>query len=493
MKKNNRESLMIKRNRKGVIGFLLTMAVGVALGAAALVVSNEIQKEGEKSALQDRAPSSPAAVEKAFEDYQNAYKAYQHAAGIGRKDVEKYRQNYLEAKRKLEVEIFRNTPGVSDMDMSKFTERESQTSDSSAPSTEGTSSSEAQSGNPFAENDLILTENDYSVANAPAANSATDSPAAGAQDSADSDSTESEQQTSTSSSSPTEEARDTSAPEESQITGMEYYRVKSGDSLYKICQRYYGNGGMWSHILKYQIPSIVATPNLIFPGQLIALPRGLTHDRGQDSFVSPGSTPAPDSGDDDNNDYQSASPGDAGDESWQTRFQRDYLISDHSLTNAGTMTVAEIQKFLESKGSVLAKPYRGSNPAKMIYEAAQKYKINPQVILTRLQCEQGLISKKSATQKQLDWALGVGCYDSGNWNQKFKGFDKQVEFAAATYRRHYDNAQQRLKNGENITMTIDGQRVNIKNAATYSFYKYCPHFQGNKLFYDVWNGYKRAF
>jgi len=113
--------------------------------------------------------------------------------------------------------------------------------------------------------------------------------------------------------------------------------------------------------------------------------------------------------------------------------------------------------------------------------------------LCRLQCEQGLISKKSASQKQLDWALGVGCYDSGNWNQKFKGLDKQIEFAAATYRRHFDHAKSRIEKGEKISMTIDGQSVTVKNAASYSFYKYCPHFQGNKLFYDVWNGYRKSF
>jgi len=157
------------------------------------------------------------------------------------------------------------------------------------------------------------------------------------------------------------------------------------------------------------------------------------------------------------------------------------------------MTVAQIQKFLEAKNSVLAKPYRGSSPAQMIYDAARKYSINPQVILTRLQCEQGLISKSTATEHKLDWALGVGCYDSGNWNQKFKGFDKQIEYAAHTYRRHYDDAKAKLDRGEKVVMTIDGKRVQVKNAATYSFYKYCPHFQGNKLFFDVWRGYRSKF
>ncbi|MFZ5949703.1 MAG: LysM peptidoglycan-binding domain-containing protein [Candidatus Rifleibacteriota bacterium] len=465
---------MIKRNRKGVIGFLLTMAVGVALGAAALVVSTEIKKDGQASPLAAaKSPSSPEAVEKAFEDYQQAYKAYQQAVGLGRKDVQKYADAYQAAKQRLEIEIFRNTPGVSEMDMNKFESEKGSGSDSSG-STATLPSGEPVDGevviNPFAETSINLTgqtqTSSQSQAQAPQADT---SPAPAQALSA---------------------ATENKPISDNQITGMDYYRVKSGDSLSKICERFYGDSGMWVHILKYQIPSIVSTPNLIFPGQMIALPKGFSRDKQADSHVSNDSSSSSQNNSTPQGNHQVAAP---GDESWQTRFQKDYLISDHTLTNSNTMTVAQIQRFLDAKGSCLAKPYRGSTPAQMIYNAAKKYGINPQVLLCRLQCEQGLISKKTATQKQLDWALGVGCYDSGNWNQSFKGLDKQIEFAAATYRRHFDNAQSRIKSGEKITMTIDGQSVRIKNAASYSFYKYCPHFQGNKLFYDVWNGYKKSF
>jgi len=462
---------MIKRNRKGVIGFLLTMAVGVALGAAALVVSTEIKKDGQASPLTAaKSPSSPEAVEKAFEDYQRAYKAYQQAVGLGRKDVQKYADAYQAAKQRLEVEIFRNTPGVSEMDMNKFEpKQDSGSSGSAATLPSGESVDGEVVINPFAETNINLTGQTQTSNQAQAQTAQADSSAP-----------------TTRVSNETAEIKPVS---DNQITRMDYYRVKSGDSLSKICERYYGDSGMWVHILKYQIPTIAATPNLIFPGQMIALPRGFSRDKQADSHVSN------DSGSSQNDSswqgsHQVAAP---GDESWQTRFQKDYLISDHTLTNSNTMTVAQIQRFLDARGSCLAKPYRGSTPAQMIYNAAKKFGINPQVLLVRLQCEQGMISKKTATQKQLDWALGVGCYDSGNWNQNYKGLDKQIEFAAATYRRHFDNAQARLKSGEKITMTIDGQSVRVKNAASYSFYKYCPHFQGNKLFYDVWNGYKKSF
>ena len=428
---------MIKQNRRGVIGFLLTMAVGAALGAAALVVSSEIKKDiGSETLKAASDPSSPAAVEKAFEDYQQAYKAYQQAVGLGRKDIAKYASAYREAKRRLELEIFRNTPGVSDMDMNKFEAHSNASSDGS----------DIANNNPFAGNEIVLTADDSSA---------------------------------------TTLGQSGSLTEKSGIVGMDYYRVKSGDSLSRICQRYYGNSGMWSHILKYQIPGIAATPNLIFPGQLIALPRGLIPGKNENTQISQSY--------DSNAVGESREVAPVGDESWQNSFQKDYLVSDYSLTNADSMSAADIQRFLDTKGSCLARSYRGSTPAKMIYDAAKKYGINPQILLCRLQCEQGLVSRKTASQRQLDWALGVGCYDSGNWNQRFRGLDKQIEFAAATYRRHFDSARKRIDSGEKITMTIDGQPVTVKNAASYSFYKYCPHFQGNKLFYDVWKGYKKSF
>jgi len=462
-------NIMIINNRRGVIGFMLTMAVGIALGAATLVVTNEMTRNdnSKKTTLSSaRTPSSPASVEKAFEKYQKAYQEYQQAAGLGREDVKKYADAFKEAKRNLEIEILRNTPGVQEMDLEKLEKGDEAAAGASA------SPAHADSTNPFSVSTVTIGSS------ASSGNSA-------------------QSQAATSDAGDT--ANQAAAPAVSgsvtgvsgEITGMDYYRVKSGDSLSKICEQFYGASGMWQHILKYQVPTIAATPNLIFPGQLIALPRGIkpsgtTTVKNQNSQNQ--TTTSSTSGSTGN--YKVAP---AGDESWQQTFQKDYLISDNALTNSGTMTVAQIQRFLDSKNSVLAKPYRGSTPAQMIYDAAKKYGINPQVLLTRLQCEQGLISKSTATQKQLDWAVGVGCYDSGNWNQKFKGFDKQIEYAAHTYRRHYDDAKAKLDRGEKVTMNIDGQQVTVKNAATYSFYKYCPHFQGNKLFYDVWRGYRSKF
>lgn len=450
-------------NRRGVIGFMVTMAVGIAIGAATLFVGSEIAKgleedKGNQKGSVSVISSSALEVEKAFTDYQSAQKDYERAVNQNSPYAQQYLERLHSAKRRLEIALLRNTPGVDQMTLPAL-----ETLQTQQPAVEVSAQEQA---NPFSGGEVtipIISETDT------------------AQDQLSQSSPELSQSSAAQSGDSSGSVSSSSSADTSGQM-LEYVKVHSGDSLWKICEKYYGDGGMWQHILKYQVPSIAATPNLIFPGQLIALPRRLVPSSGAGSETV--STP-----DSESSDPVQTAP--KGDESWENNFQRDNLISDHALTNSGSMSVEQIQSFLDKKGSVLAKPYNGQKPAKMIYDAARKHGINPQVLLTRLQCEQGLISKKTATQKQLDWALGVGCYDSGNWNQKFKGLDKQIEWAAATYKRHYSDAKAKLDKGERITMKIDGQNVVVKNAATYSFYKYCPHFQGNKLFYDVWQGYRK--
>ncbi len=180
-----------------------------------------------------------------------------------------------------------------------------------------------------------------------------------------------------------------------------------------------------------------------------------------------------------------------GDDSWKNGFNKTYTMSDKEFTDKGSMSKAEIQAFLAKRNSVLSRPVDGRLPSEMIYESAQKYGISPKVILATLQKEQGLVSAKSASQKQLDWALGCGAYDGGNWNQSFKGLAKQIDGGTKTLRKWYDFAQDKLNKGQSINLPIDGETVAIKNAATYSNYKYTPHFAGNKLFQNVYLGWFR--
>ena len=174
------------------------------------------------------------------------------------------------------------------------------------------------------------------------------------------------------------------------------------------------------------------------------------------------------------------------DNSWQKELRYDYMISDRAYIDTNAMSRNQIQSFLDSKQSVLSRPVNGKYPADMIYEAAHKYGISPKVLLARLQTEQSLVTKKTATQKQLDWALGCGAYDGGNWNTKYQGLEKQIEYGAKTMRNHYNIGLSKLAHQESIPMKIDGETIKIKNAATYAQYMYTPHKHGGQLFRSIY-------
>ncbi len=179
-------------------------------------------------------------------------------------------------------------------------------------------------------------------------------------------------------------------------------------------------------------------------------------------------------------------------------FNPNYIISDEQLFDYQSMTVKEIQAFLEKHHSYLAK-YKTKNDknklktaAQIIYQAAQENKINPQYILVKLQKEQSLITDQNPDQDQLDWATGYGVCDSCSKKdpeiQKYKGFYTQVDRAAGIMRWYYKHRSSEpwLKK-PNKTYTIDGQKIKPQNYATAFLYTYTPHIHGNKNFWKLWN------
>lgn len=107
-------------NRRGFIGLMLTVALGVAIGAAAVVVTREIRKDSPRPFEEVKKPFRPDELDAAYKAYQRALKAYMQAVGLGRKNLQKYADNLAAAKQRLEIEIFKSTPGVAEMDMTEF-------------------------------------------------------------------------------------------------------------------------------------------------------------------------------------------------------------------------------------------------------------------------------------------------------------------------------------------------------------------------------------
>lgn len=234
-------------------------------------------------------------------------------------------------------------------------------------------------------------------------------------------------------------------------------------------------------------------------------------------------------------------------------FNPDKLIEDSAFKDEDSMgSAAAVQKFLESKKSVLANtspsfiaqlketsssslkstledPNSSSSAsrtaAELIWDAAQASGLNPQVILVTLQKEQSLITgRQNSTadqlQRALDFSMGFGCPDSQPCGELYKGFYFQLFGNVDSEGNRYLGAAKSLmksfttpggrgpfyngsvaKVGDTIVLnnTLGGyegvepqQRVTIRNHATAALYRYTPHvFNGNYNFWrymDSWFG-----
>ncbi len=229
-------------------------------------------------------------------------------------------------------------------------------------------------------------------------------------------------------------------------------------------------------------------------------------------------------------------------------FDANKLIDDAVFSDTKTFGGADgIQKFLESKGSVLANTApdflvklkepqatilkqgledpqpslsRLRTGAELIWDAAQHSGLNPQVILVILQKEQSLItghqgSTPERLQRALDNSLGFGCPDATGCGDVFPGFYYQLfgNFDA-TGNRYLGAAKSLMKSfttsggrgpsgaktGETISIAntqgapyfaLPEQPVTLSNNATAALYRYTPHvFNGN---YNFWRYHTEWF
>lgn len=179
----------------------------------------------------------------------------------------------------------------------------------------------------------------------------------------------------------------------------------------------------------------------------------------------------------------------------------DYLMSDYELEQGTSMSLADIQRFLERKGTL---GYRymvdadglTRTAAEILWRAATASNISPKFLLALMQREQSLVEDPNPTQGQLDWAMGYGACDGCSTADpsvaRFRGFGKQVSGAARQVREGYlpdldANGKTAAGFGPGITKTVDGERVTPANNATAILYSYTPHLHGNLNFATIWN------
>lgn len=130
----------------------------------------------------------------------------------------------------------------------------------------------------------------------------------------------------------------------------------------------------------------------------------------------------------------------------------------------------------------------GISSAQIIWDAAQKYGINPQVLLVILKKEQGsLFADDWPLKSQYRYAMGYACPDSGpnysaNCASNQAGFYKQMNMAAWQLQRYKNNINEyQYRPGRtnyiqySTQPSCGGKNVYIENIATASLYIYTPY------------------
>ncbi len=191
-------------------------------------------------------------------------------------------------------------------------------------------------------------------------------------------------------------------------------------------------------------------------------------------------------------------------------FNPNYVMAESTFRSTRDFPTAQsVQNYLDQSKSPLAK-YRlnGERAADIIFEAARGFnsahtnwagkmitpKLNPALILTKLETEQSLISLSNYDvikdpDRRMVKATGYGCFDLEDCKDAKAGFFNQVTGAAWQLEYNYflatnsDYSAEPYQVGKTIT-TLDENQVYLSNGATAAFYKYTPHvYWGN---YNVW-------
>ena len=201
-------------------------------------------------------------------------------------------------------------------------------------------------------------------------------------------------------------------------------------------------------------------------------------------------------------------------------FNAGNIISDYTMSNANTMNVADIQRFLESHencndtriyiasqypsvhyhienghfvcmaqerfsegyayGDLVPGGVKTQSAAEIIYEVSQQYQINPQVLLVLLEKEQGLVSDSFPNSIQYRSATGFGCPDTAACDSQYYGLKNQLKFAANLFRTVLNGGWTNYPVGYNYVQYnpntgCGGSVINIENRATSALYRYTPY------------------
>jgi hypothetical protein len=196
-------------------------------------------------------------------------------------------------------------------------------------------------------------------------------------------------------------------------------------------------------------------------------------------------------------------------------FKAGRIIDDTTFGNRSALSVNSIQTFLNAKvpqcdtygtqpsefgggtrrqwaeARGYAPPYtcvrdyneNGKSSAQIIYDTAQEFYINPQVLIVLLQKEQGLITDTWPTSVQYRTATGYGCPDTAACDTQYYGFTNQLRWSAKMFRAIMNASPTWYTPyilGNNYiqyspVQSCGGSNVYIENRATQALYNYTPY------------------
>lgn len=187
-------------------------------------------------------------------------------------------------------------------------------------------------------------------------------------------------------------------------------------------------------------------------------------------------------------------------------FDPGNIMSDIVMSNKDTMSVQDIQNFLNSKNycdnkdtykaawyphleynikdgrfvCMARDSFDGQSAAQIIWQVAQDYSINPQFLLVLLEKEQGLVSDTWPNSRQYQTATGFGCPDTAACDTKYFGLKNQLQHAASLFRTVLNGGWSNYPIGQTYVQyhpdaSCGGSVINIQNRATSALYRYTPY------------------
>jgi hypothetical protein len=157
-------------------------------------------------------------------------------------------------------------------------------------------------------------------------------------------------------------------------------------------------------------------------------------------------------------------------------YNREFICEDDFFTN--TCERSSFDRLIASYPNRKLRDYHTD----YIWQCAERYQINPMVLLIKLEQENSLVANWKTNHWHTRMNRATGYYVR---NPKSLGFSNQVRGCARVLRKNFDA-------WTNQPAPVDGEWLPVSNASTYSLFRYCPHF-GKVKNYNVVMQYATAW